>query len=129
MVECTALEMRHACKGIVGSNPTLSAIGREKRLNFSAVVFGFAVTPQSAPRIHAARFVVADNYCEHGRQAKLFASEALTSSSDPFGMILMPFPPDFLGCLLYLIGIFFRSKAELVVDVDLSHFELFRCSV
>lgn len=26
MVECTALEMRHACKGIVGSNPTLSAI-------------------------------------------------------------------------------------------------------
>ncbi|CUX59178.1 conserved hypothetical protein [Agrobacterium tumefaciens str. Kerr 14] len=28
MVECTALEMRHTCKGIVGSNPTLSAIGR-----------------------------------------------------------------------------------------------------
>ena len=27
MVECTALEMRHTCKGIVGSNPTLSAIG------------------------------------------------------------------------------------------------------
>ncbi|CCM77793.1 conserved hypothetical protein [Rhizobium mesoamericanum STM3625] len=26
MVECTALEMRHTCKGIVGSNPTLSAI-------------------------------------------------------------------------------------------------------
>jgi hypothetical protein len=25
VVECTALEMRHACKGIVGSNPTLSA--------------------------------------------------------------------------------------------------------
>ena len=25
MVECTALEMRHTCKGIVGSNPTLSA--------------------------------------------------------------------------------------------------------
>ena len=25
-VECTALEMRHTCKGIVGSNPTLSAI-------------------------------------------------------------------------------------------------------
>ncbi len=24
-VECTALEMRHTCKGIVGSNPTLSA--------------------------------------------------------------------------------------------------------
>jgi hypothetical protein len=28
VVECTALEMRHTCKGIVGSNPTLSAIGR-----------------------------------------------------------------------------------------------------
>ncbi len=26
MVERTALEMRHTCKGIVGSNPTLSAI-------------------------------------------------------------------------------------------------------
>lgn len=26
VVECTALEMRHTCKGIVGSNPTLSAI-------------------------------------------------------------------------------------------------------
>ena len=25
VVECTALEMRHTCKGIVGSNPTLSA--------------------------------------------------------------------------------------------------------
>ena len=25
MVECTALEMRRTCKGIVGSNPTLSA--------------------------------------------------------------------------------------------------------
>lgn len=24
-VECTALEMRHACKGIGGSNPPLSA--------------------------------------------------------------------------------------------------------
>ena len=26
MVECTALEMRHTREGIVGSNPTLSAI-------------------------------------------------------------------------------------------------------
>ena len=26
VVECTALEMRRACKGTVGSNPTLSAI-------------------------------------------------------------------------------------------------------
>jgi hypothetical protein len=26
VVERTALEMRHTCKGIVGSNPTLSAI-------------------------------------------------------------------------------------------------------
>ncbi len=26
MVECTALEMRHTCKGIGGSNPSLSAI-------------------------------------------------------------------------------------------------------
>ena len=26
VVECTALEMRHACKGIGGSNPSLSAI-------------------------------------------------------------------------------------------------------
>jgi hypothetical protein len=25
VVECTALEMRRTCKGIVGSNPTLSA--------------------------------------------------------------------------------------------------------
>ncbi len=29
MVECTALEMRRTCKGIVGSNPTLSAIASE----------------------------------------------------------------------------------------------------
>jgi hypothetical protein len=28
VVECTALEMRRACKGTVGSNPTLSAIHR-----------------------------------------------------------------------------------------------------
>ncbi len=27
MVECTALEMRRACEGTVGSNPTLSATG------------------------------------------------------------------------------------------------------
>lgn len=26
VVECTALEMRHACKGIGGSNPSFSAI-------------------------------------------------------------------------------------------------------
>ncbi len=26
VVECTALEMRHACEGIGGSNPSLSAI-------------------------------------------------------------------------------------------------------
>lgn len=28
MVDGTALEMRHTCKGIVGSNPTLSATSR-----------------------------------------------------------------------------------------------------
>ena len=30
-VEGTALEMRHTCKGIVGSNPTLSAISMDFR--------------------------------------------------------------------------------------------------
>lgn len=28
LAECTALEMRHTCKGIVGSNPTSSAINK-----------------------------------------------------------------------------------------------------
>ncbi len=37
VVECTALEMRHTCKGIVGSNPTLSAIDAKKR-NFINVL-------------------------------------------------------------------------------------------
>lgn len=32
MVECTALEMRHTCKGIGGSNPSLSAIILAKAL-------------------------------------------------------------------------------------------------
>ena len=32
MVECTALEMRHTRKGIVGSNPTFSAISRSREL-------------------------------------------------------------------------------------------------
>ena len=49
-VECTALEMRHTCKGIVGSNPTLSAIiaryfgSRQAPPNGSAapdLMFGF----------------------------------------------------------------------------------------
>ena len=39
MVESTALEMRHTRKGIVGSNPTLSAI----HLNLLLRVFGKAL--------------------------------------------------------------------------------------
>ena len=37
MVECTALEMRHTCKGIVGSNPTLSAITCLRQAIFPAI--------------------------------------------------------------------------------------------
>ncbi len=40
MVECTALEMRHTCKGIVGSNPTLSATTKS----------GDPITPKACPR-------------------------------------------------------------------------------
>ena len=35
MVECTALEMRHRCKPIGGSNPSLSATRAEKSLHVS----------------------------------------------------------------------------------------------
>ncbi len=44
MVESTALEMRHTCKGIVGSNPTLSAI-----LN---------LRPQGFPTIYKSRLAL-----------------------------------------------------------------------
>lgn len=54
MVECTALEMRHTCKGIVGSNPTLSAITFVPKLFHSEVEyarhFHFAVPGQSMAR-------------------------------------------------------------------------------
>jgi hypothetical protein len=45
VVECTALEMRHRCKPIGGSNPSLSAI--IKRLRESPVKSGFAARQRS----------------------------------------------------------------------------------
>lgn len=38
MVECTALEMRHTCKGIGGSNPSLSATLCALGVDFSAQI-------------------------------------------------------------------------------------------
>lgn len=44
VVECTALEMRHTCKGIVGSNPTLSAIKIKLHIFIHPVT---AISPES----------------------------------------------------------------------------------
>ncbi len=50
MVERTALEMRHTCKGIVGSNPTLSAIITICRDAHASAVPSIALTAL-APRM------------------------------------------------------------------------------
>ena len=49
MVECTALEMRHRCKPIGGSNPSLSAKLAEKYLFFSAFRVGLYASPYLGP--------------------------------------------------------------------------------
>ena len=55
MVDGTALEMRRACKGSVGSNPTLSAIQKgplRPLLNGGmGAVVGFALKPAAGLRV------------------------------------------------------------------------------
>lgn len=46
MVDGTALEMRHTCKGIVGSNPTLSARKTHKYLISMAFNYATQFIPQ-----------------------------------------------------------------------------------
>lgn len=50
MVECTALEMRHTCKGIVGSNPTLSAIFYKYIIIFNNLTVLAHSSPQNNPQ-------------------------------------------------------------------------------
>gem|GEM_PF-3588933 len=63
VVECTALEMRHTCKGIVGSNPTLSAINN---LGYQAllVIFRLFKSVNAAAQIGEGRIYGALLVCE-----------------------------------------------------------------
>ena len=59
MVEGTALEMRHTRKGIVGSNPTLSAITYWFCTIFFCFAAGFELRPK-CPRVAPGRTVWPD---------------------------------------------------------------------
>jgi hypothetical protein len=57
VVECTALEMRRTCKGIVGSNPTLSA--NKKGPHLRGLFYwriGFGERPTGSTKSAAADF-------------------------------------------------------------------------
>jgi hypothetical protein len=52
VVECTALEMRHRCKPIGGSNPSLSARGSRQAIDETKVFLKWSdLVPKSVPKL------------------------------------------------------------------------------
>jgi hypothetical protein len=84
-VECTALEMRHACKGIGGSNPPLSAIHFLQLVPWDGF---FGLVQFLAPTLAPTRRLAAAARChpDHKRLA-LATKRVLLSSYDPAGVL------------------------------------------
>ena len=87
MVECTALEMRRAFTGTVGSNPTLSATGLAKRLSllhlYESAFLCPSLRPNTSRRLDRSGHGSAPDRIAHIGLADFDCAVGLMADSEP----------------------------------------------